>query len=1047
MKPETKGSIMFRNIALIAIFCLTLTLTLYAERVVLNPSEQSGVTYTVVDATDDFTIIEININNYSIENITIGNEKYLDIGIDSAGVTLEKGFPSLPILAKSLIIGHDSHMSIDILKANYTEFAGQIVPSKGILYRDINPADIPYTFDEIYTQDTFYPSEIARLTDPYVMRELRGIAFQLLPVAVNPAQQTIRLYHQTTLKIYANGNDTDETVLSGPPSLITRDFIEIYKNHFLNYRFHETRYPPIIEAGTLLVICYPDFMAATQPYLDWKMQKGIPTTMIASNLVGTTAAQIKTYISTYYEENPTLAFIQFVGDHPQIPSLIYQNNGAADPNFGMLVGGASDYYPDVLIGRFSAQSIADVNTQVARTIHYERDLTTDDNWIPKAMGVASNEGPGHHGEYDHQHAALIRTALLAYGYETVDAIYQPSGTNAQINNALNAGRSYINYTGHGDTDYWVFPGYYNSNVNALTNTNMLPFVISVACNNGKFNASQVCFAEAWMRATDDDGLPTGAIATFMCSILQAWTPPMDTQDAIVDLLTGETKHTAGGLVYSGQGAMLDINNTASGREVMQTWNLFGDVTLVVRTKTPQDLAIQPSRLMMGATTYTVEVGEEDALVSIYIPEEETIVASGYTDGSGTVTLDVSSIATRNVPVLLTVTWFNGVTFVVELDRSLSVPYNENFEAEMGLTEMEWDTSLSTLSGIKPASGVGGSNGLTLNVNNDFATQYASTPSILGFDTQKTLTFEYRIVEYTSDWTLPLTAKTLGADDKVYIELSTTGQMGVYTLLQEINSTNHTPSTEFATLQMPVSSRYGQAAIKFRVVHGSGDWVAVIDNINIDAPSPAVFAIDRSSCVFPSTPMGETSHAQEFIVSNTGGAILNISAITLSGDNADQFSFEIIGSLPVAIAPNQTKVISVVFSPTELGDMTANLVITHNAPDSPSTVALSGTSTPSSDSDNAIVPHATALKANYPNPFNPSTTILFDVARSGHVSLDIYNTKGQKVICLVDENKPAGSHIVHWNGVDSSGHSVASGIYFYRMTADGYSSVKKMVLMK
>jgi len=98
-------------------------------------------------------------------------------------------------------------------------------------------------------------------------------------------------------------------------------------------------------------------------------------------------------------------------------------------------------------------------------------------------------------------------------------------------------------------------------------------------------------------------------------------------------------------------------------------------------------------------------------------------------------------------------------------------------------------------------------------------------------------------------------------------------------------------------------------------------------------------------------------------------------------------------------------------------------------------------------EKTIVTTKSSLLANYPNPFNPSTTILFDVARSGHVSLDIYNTKGQKVICLVDENKPAGSHIVHWNGVDSAGHSVASGIYFYRMTTDGYSSTKKMVLMK
>jgi len=100
----------------------------------------------------------------------------------------------------------------------------------------------------------------------------------------------------------------------------------------------------------------------------------------------------------------------------------------------------------------------------------------------------------------------------------------------------------------------------------------------------------------------------------------------------------------------------------------------------------------------------------------------------------------------------------------------------------------------------------------------------------------------------------------------------------------------------------------------------------------------------------------------------------------------------------------------------------------------------------SDSD-LTKPAVTALHSNYPNPFNPSTVISFDVAARGAVCLDIYNIKGQKVRELVDEVLESGSHTVEWNGFDDTGRAVSSGIYFYRMRAGEYVGVRKMLLMK
>lgn len=90
---------------------------------------------------------------------------------------------------------------------------------------------------------------------------------------------------------------------------------------------------------------------------------------------------------------------------------------------------------------------------------------------------------------------------------------------------------------------------------------------------------------------------------------------------------------------------------------------------------------------------------------------------------------------------------------------------------------------------------------------------------------------------------------------------------------------------------------------------------------------------------------------------------------------------------------------------------------------------------------------TALLENFPNPFNPSTTISFSLANAGNVNIEIYNQKGQKVHSLVNAEMNAGMHQLQWNGKDDNGNSVSSGIYYYRMKSGKFSSTRKMVLMK
>ena len=101
----------------------------------------------------------------------------------------------------------------------------------------------------------------------------------------------------------------------------------------------------------------------------------------------------------------------------------------------------------------------------------------------------------------------------------------------------------------------------------------------------------------------------------------------------------------------------------------------------------------------------------------------------------------------------------------------------------------------------------------------------------------------------------------------------------------------------------------------------------------------------------------------------------------------------------------------------------------------------------SDLDKVDLVERTELFANYPNPFNPSTTISFAIFAEGPVSIVIYNIRGQKVRTLVDDVLAMNQYRVVWNGADDHGRQVSSGVYFYQLKANDQTFVRRMILMK
>jgi len=100
-----------------------------------------------------------------------------------------------------------------------------------------------------------------------------------------------------------------------------------------------------------------------------------------------------------------------------------------------------------------------------------------------------------------------------------------------------------------------------------------------------------------------------------------------------------------------------------------------------------------------------------------------------------------------------------------------------------------------------------------------------------------------------------------------------------------------------------------------------------------------------------------------------------------------------------------------------------------------------------DGNGLQTPQEFVLLQNYPNPFNPTTTISYTLKENARVNLKIYNTLGQVVKTLVNDQQQAGARTVHWDGTNEFGARVASGVYIYRIEANNFVQSKKMVMMK
>ena len=550
----------------------------------------------VLSVTPKGLTIEITINDFDKHSELIENKEYYSILLKQESIILEQGSPQLPKIVRDISIPSTSGITGKILESEYKDITLPIIPSKGHLLRKIDPKDVPYTFGKVYSENEFYPKNRFEFGEPYLMRNVRGNTISIYPFAYNPVAQTLRIYTKLIIEISFEGTNNKNT-LTRTSEEKNQHFEPIFSNHFINYAAQSIdnnntgKTKGITDNGKMLIITHDNFYNDILAYANHKNSKGIPTQVVKMSNIGTTSTHIHNYIKNYYNSDNSLSFVLLVGNHALVPStLAFVNQSekyvVADPLYSLIVG--NDNYPDIIVGRFSAETNAQLATMISRSISYSN--MTEQPWFHKGIGIASTDGPGYNNMYDYQNIRAIRNTLLNYHYTSVDEFYDGSQggqdatgnpTSAMIRTAINNGASIINYSGHGNPSGWGTGSFQSPSVNMLENSNKLPFVFSVSCQAGNFTPSTpVSFAESWLRAKNNAGNPIGAIAFYGSSINQDFAVPMSAQSHFNSLLASNTYTTFGALCYNACLGMMSAYGNAGYREFSH-WHIFGDPSIAV----------------------------------------------------------------------------------------------------------------------------------------------------------------------------------------------------------------------------------------------------------------------------------------------------------------------------------------------------------------------------------------------------------------------------------------------------------------------------------
>ena len=621
---------------------------------------------------DTITIVN-NITEYFIENIIQDQTTYHLLTIPQYGIIPQVGKSLLPAKRFLLALPPTAKITdIALVKTHNQSLENYcIYPYQPPLPEKNRDNDTEFVINEtFYEQDEYYPPEIVTSSQLMTYSGLRVVQVTINPIQFNPAQKKIIVYDSLQINIHYDYFKEEKKVLPWTvhqtctaavlnPNMISH-WYTFNKNSSINRQTYNSSLDITDTNNTAdYVIITPDtFYHNVTKLADWKNQKGLQTkivnlTQIYAEFPGSNTYSITKFINyTYNNWSIQPSYILLIGDVNYLPTNSGLSGCATDLHYTTLQG--TDFLPDIMLGRLSIQSTSELDIIVDKLIGYEKTpYINETTWYNKATVFYGTDRPQWL-----QTANFIKNLLSLRGY-LVNMWNENEGDTDRMASEINAGLAFLNYREHGGVTGWAMAGsggFYNSDVQALTNGKKLPVVFSTTCNTGWFDDTGTdCFGEVWMKKNE------GGSVAFLGSSRVSYTGYND------ELAKGFYKAMFDDHMYSfsgimNQGKLYMYNYYGSGYTTeleYEMYNSFSDPSLDVWTGTPRMLNVtHTASSYVGTNTVTVNVksmigtpGSLDAWVTLW--KEDELFQSLPIDSQGNATFVITSQSSGNITVTVT----------------------------------------------------------------------------------------------------------------------------------------------------------------------------------------------------------------------------------------------------------------------------------------------------------------------------------------------------------------------------------------------------------
>ncbi|MDI9309661.1 MAG: C25 family cysteine peptidase [Limnohabitans sp.] len=679
------------KIKLLQIFLFFSVVSIFAQqdKKIINLNSKNS--FEISNMTNNGFDLELNLSQIELKKINTPQGDFVDLSQESLSHIYDVGRPNIPILTKLIEIPQEAKVEFEVVSyqeklidLSYEGFLNKIVPARESLSK--SKAAPAYIMDrDVYSQDRFDVTSLVNYKHAGQMRDVSIGNLEIAPIQYNAVQNKLRVLNNLKVRVKFIGADHAKT------QSIKKKYGQSFDNNglqFFNKLSYNTR-ELITQSPTHLVIVSSSmFQSQLAPFIAWKIKKGFKVTVGYTNVIGTTKEAIKAYLKNIYTGSTPMSYVLFVGDVGQVPSWTgtSQTDHVTDLRYCEYT---NDDLPEVYYGRFSANTTAELQPQIDKTLTYERYTFSDPAFLREAVILAGDDasmemvwgnGQVYYGEQNYFKAGNNVNATTYYQPLDNDAV------SAAIISKVNSGLGFANYSAHCSSDGWASPGFSRADLAGLQNNGKFGVWIGNCCQSNKFE-EQGCFGENALRKVN-----SGAVGYIGGSNLSYWdedywwavgntanivaqptyaTTDRGAFDAYWHTMANEVNNTASW--YISQSQMIRSGNiavqasTSSLKQYYwEIYHLMGDPTLIPFIGTPQVNSVSTSPTSLATSSTTLQINAMP-YSQVAISQNGVLIASGFTSSAGTVTLTLASGALAVGTADLVVTGQNRIPVITTIN--------------------------------------------------------------------------------------------------------------------------------------------------------------------------------------------------------------------------------------------------------------------------------------------------------------------------------------------------------------------------------------------